>query len=413
MNTFFMAATLVMLTTIVSAAEKNLYVSPEGKDSNPGTEALPFLTITKARDHIRGLAKTAPRGNIVVFLRGGIYRVEKTIVFGEADAAGPGHTITYRAYPGETPVLSASAPINGWNKEKLANGKMVWSADVSALLARRGQMDFCGVGALDSRAKTSFFTLYDAEGELPRARGPGFQAKPLPEADEKSTDKIYFPKGALKPWTDLPGAELVIIPRYHWNMNILPLAAVDPQGFATTARPGTYPLAPNPITERPTVWVENVLDVLDEPGEWVLHPAQGKLYLLPRAGQPKEIEAPLLTELIRVQGGGLITKARSIVRYAASSSRGSPSHGATAFPGVARPDWGCSMTGRCSTCPRPSSASAARRSVPSSTVVSPTPATPGSGPTCTRRRSASKVQCSSGWGERQSSSLATVPAPKM
>jgi hypothetical protein len=303
MNTFFMAATLVMLTTIVSAAEKNLYVSPEGKDSNPGTEALPFLTITKARDHIRGLAKTAPRGNIVVFLRGGIYRVEKTIVFGEADTAVPGQTITYRAYPGETPVLSASVPINGWNKEKLASGKMVWSADVSALLARRGQVDFCGVGALDSRAKTSFFTLYDAEGELPRARGPGFQAKPLPEADEKSTDKIYFPKGALKPWTDLPGAELVIIPRYHWNMNILPLAAVDPQGFATTARPGTYPLAPNPITERPTVWVENVLDVLDEPGEWVLHPAQGKLYLLPRAGQPKEIEAPLLTELIRVQGG--------------------------------------------------------------------------------------------------------------
>ena len=47
-------------------------------------------------------------------------------------------------------------------------------------------------------------------------------------------------------------------------------------------------------------WVENALDELDEPGEWVLNSKQGKVYLWPRNKSP--VLAPQLTELIRVEG---------------------------------------------------------------------------------------------------------------
>jgi hypothetical protein len=47
-------------------------------------------------------------------------------------------------------------------------------------------------------------------------------------------------------------------------------------------------------------WVENVLEELDEPGEWVLNSKQGKVYLWPRDESP--VVAPQLIELIRVEG---------------------------------------------------------------------------------------------------------------
>ena len=67
--------------------------------------------------------------------------------------------ITYAAYPGETPVFSSGKEIEGWKKvtaalpglPEAASGN-VWMADVS----------------------DRFFTLYDAEGLLPRARSAGF-----------------------------------------------------------------------------------------------------------------------------------------------------------------------------------------------------------------------------------------------
>ena len=90
-------------------------------------------------------------------------------------------------------------------------------------------------------------------------------------------------------------------------MNILPMTEVDrTTGLVRTAVPATYPLGPPNFANFPdgTVWIENVLEALDEPGEWVLDTAARKLYLWPRDGkQPgADVAAPRLTELIRVEG---------------------------------------------------------------------------------------------------------------
>ena len=78
-------------------------------------------------------------------------------------------------------------------------------------------------------------------------------------------------------------------------MNVLPLASVDEQqGLARTAIPATYAM------QKYGCWVENVLEELDEPGEWVLNTQEGKLYLWPRDDSP--VLAPQLIELIRVEG---------------------------------------------------------------------------------------------------------------
>ena len=54
------------------------------------------------------------------------------------------------------------------------------------------------------------------------------------------------------------------------------------------------------------MWVENILEALDEPGEWVVNTKTRKVYLWPSDpapdGSPRGILAPSTSELIRVEG---------------------------------------------------------------------------------------------------------------
>jgi len=170
----------------------------------------------------------------------------------------------------------------------------VWVADVPESLGR-------------------FYTLYDERGHLPRAQGNGF----MPEDPPAGTDgndragrlhDLHFPAGAIRNWSNLDDVEIVIrsLPSSRSTMNILALESVDEKArLARTKLPATYPLGKTTtkyLMTTPSAWVENVLDVLDHPGAWVLNTHTRKLYLWPRTEKPEGILAPRLRELIRVEG---------------------------------------------------------------------------------------------------------------
>lgn len=77
-----------------------MYVSPNGADSNPGTLEQPFRTVQKAIDTLQP-GQTA-------LLRGGNYNRAECVGATDSGSASGGH-VTLKAYPGETPVLSASS----------------------------------------------------------------------------------------------------------------------------------------------------------------------------------------------------------------------------------------------------------------------------------------------------------------
>jgi hypothetical protein len=152
-----------------------------------------------------------------------------------------------------------------------------------------------------------FYTLYDSEGRLPRARSKGFIPTIEPESLSKfqDRDELYFPEGTLKNWSNLEDVEVVVRPRQGWVMNILPLESVDEKAkIATTVFTATYLMEELHLIQGvECAWVENVLEALDEPGEWVLNTKEGKLYLWTRDNKkPNGIVAPLLNEYILVQG---------------------------------------------------------------------------------------------------------------
>lgn len=82
-----------------SPSVANYYVAPDGDDANDGSESAPFGTIQRAHD-------AAGPGDLI-YLRGGTYHPSDTTVFTkEGTTSAP---IVLRAYPGESPVIDASA----------------------------------------------------------------------------------------------------------------------------------------------------------------------------------------------------------------------------------------------------------------------------------------------------------------
>lgn len=267
----------------------DIYVSPQGSDKWSGTLPEPnaaatdgpFASLQRARDAVREIIKGKSK-DVVVLVRGGTYRLEETIVFGTQDSPTGDSTVTYAAYPSETPVFSSGREIEGWQKVTDALPGLPEAAVGKVLVAD---------------VSDRFFTLYDDQGLLPRAKSAGFI--PL-EGGSRTT--LHFPKGKLKNWSNLNDVEIIVRPHHAWISNILPLASVDEEKqVAETSIDATYAMnSLHFLKTTDSCWVENVLDELDEPGEWVLNSKEGKVYLWPRNETP--VLVPQLTELIRVEG---------------------------------------------------------------------------------------------------------------
>ncbi len=81
-----------------AAATRYVSTAPGASDSNPGTLASPWRTLQKA-------ANTSNPGDVVL-VRGGIYTEAVVFTRGGADDT---RRLTFRAYPGETPIVDGSS----------------------------------------------------------------------------------------------------------------------------------------------------------------------------------------------------------------------------------------------------------------------------------------------------------------
>jgi len=276
----------------------DFYVAPNGRDDWSGRVAEPmanftdgpFATLTRARNAVRALKKLSGKKDFVVRIRGGTYLIRETLVFSLEDSAPDGGTITYAAFRNEEPILSSGVPIRGWRRLgenppglPAAARDKVWVADLPQGLDR-------------------LFSLYDGLERLPRARTNGFTPPEFVKPNQP-LDQFRFPAGTMKNWPDLKEAELLVIPSCDYEMNILPIALVDERaGLAKTALAPSRPIGRVKYFDK-TLWVANLIEALDQPGEWVSSAAQRKIYLWPKGNRPGDgIVAPGLTELVKVEG---------------------------------------------------------------------------------------------------------------
>lgn len=294
----------------------DFFVSSNGNDAWSGKLSVPnadhtdgpLASIRKAKEAVRIFKKGLYR-DIFVLIRGGEYQLTETELFTSADSHYDSYKINYMAYPGEIPVFHADIAVQDWKLTKqiknlpaIAQGK-VYVARIPSL----------PVG------KSRFYTMYDNGLMLQRANSVGFEpTKKMKGGDGGGTDwkglieadrrMLPFPGGSLKNWSNLDDIEIFIQPNVGYVTNYLTLASVDEEaGIAHTKFPATYPMGK--IDKHlfamggGSFRVENVIDYLDEPGEWVVNRMEGLIYYWPKKNNvPEKVTIPALTEYFLVDG---------------------------------------------------------------------------------------------------------------
>jgi len=282
------AAALAFRVLGAAAAEPrgDFFVSPDGRDGNPGTSARPFATIGRARDAVREKIAKGLTADVRVLIRGGTYRIAEPIVFGPTDSGTEEHFITYAAYPGQEVRISGGRVIDGWR----ADGDGSWRTTISE--AKGG--------------KWRFLDLYVGGDRRPRAAHPnGGYARVAKVIDRRRS--FQFAAGAVPALKDIKQAELLLL--HDWSVSRNPIESID----AKTRTLKTAHTIGGPMRfwnidgfeKNPRFRVENAPELLDAPGEWYLDESAGTLTYRPTKGEKLgkvQFVAPVAKQLLAIRG---------------------------------------------------------------------------------------------------------------
>src|SRR5688500_6622502 len=123
----------------ITAQAADIYVAPNGADTNPGTKDKPMASVAmalrKARE-MRRLKDPAIANGIHIIVENGVYAFSEPLFIRPEDSGTPGSPTIIEAAPGARPVFSGGLSVKGWRKASgkiaglpaAAQGK-VWVAD--------------------------------------------------------------------------------------------------------------------------------------------------------------------------------------------------------------------------------------------------------------------------------------------
>jgi len=276
-----------------------LYVAPNGKDTNPGTRRQPFATLERARDEIRARRQrgNSPVGGVRVVVRGGEYRVTQTFKLGAQDSGSETAPVAFSAAKGEHPTFTGGERLRHFTPVRdeavLARVPVgVRGKILETDLAAQGMANVWPLtlgGFASGRGFTSHpvMELYFDGRPLPMARSPGWVsiAEVSQPEMEKMNGSVGSKVGRFTYEGDRPArwageSELWLYGYYFfgWADSYEKVAAIDPAKHEITLVPPYHTYG---YRKGQRFRAVNALSELDEPGEWVLDRARGRIILLP------------------------------------------------------------------------------------------------------------------------------------
>lgn len=265
----FAVPVLLTLCSAVPMCGEEFYVSPKGADTNAGTKAFPFASLERARDAARAATHDAP---ITIWLRSGEYRRTTTFALTSADSGTAAAPVVYRAMPGERVRVVGGARVSTF---KTWRGKIVRSDLRAQGITNYGEIVSRGMRRPHSAALEVFFNGQPMT--LARWPNTGWTYTGAATRDKAQNQFAYEGERAAR-WVNAPDAWVHGYWYYDWADHYERITAID------TAHHVIETAAPNPnynyrAGQR---WqVVNVLEELDEPGEWYVDRAAGMLYFWP------------------------------------------------------------------------------------------------------------------------------------
>lgn len=348
---------IILITGNVNAAE--FHVALFGNDGNPGHASAPFATLEKARNAARTLRARRPKEPITIWLHAGEYRINKVFELDSRDSGRAGAPLIIASSPNERVTISGATSLPATAFKHLTDERVrsriinhdvrdkVLVADLKALgIFEYGELSRHGFGAYQRYAKTPPVHLYINGNRLTLARWPnptedysqllsfhnkarrGVVARskiidPGPTRDDISfnlrggTFQVSFDR--LNHWQQADDIWIqgIISESWQWSYNRI-------HNIDTSKRQIT--LAHGEIDGIKKSWVgdyffiENLLEEIDQPGEWYLDRKKGLLYLLPpsnfSANAHPEIElVTLVTPMISLRNASHILFRDLLLEY--------------------------------------------------------------------------------------------------
>ena len=328
-----MIMTVLAMGISITAFGADFHVAPQGKDSNPGTKSKPFATLSAARDAIRELPRSAKAQGVTVWIDEGRYPADKSFTLEAKDSGTEKNPIVYRARENAKVVFDGGVVL------KTSDWKSVTDSDI---LKRLPEVAQGKVKQIDLKAygfKTWGSGKFDPLKMGGHAAGflrqlnlipdalPNYELfcndQPLqlgrwPNTGYVKTGKIINPGARPRMWMDdikgSRGGSRYIPPEkqdfqdvpvfayrdarharwttaedpwiFIWNNFFsdlsMPVRKIDNSAGAITLEyPLTYGLASGYDKTDKKYYIFNLLEEIDQPGEWYLNRETGLLYCWP------------------------------------------------------------------------------------------------------------------------------------
>jgi len=345
MNTTKQLYSLILSTTCLLALPgyaAEVYVALDGSDTNSGLRARPFATLERARDAVRQLRQDGQlgRGPVTIWLRGGDYLRTNALELTADDSGTPEVPVIWHAYKDERVRLLGGCKLSRFGP---VTDPAVLARLPEAARGGVGQVRLASLGVTDFGTMASrgfgrpltpahcelFFggrpmTLarWPNEGEWERIAGypdagarkdeHGGTVGKLEEGFNYSGDR---PRG----WKDTSDLWVHGYWSWDWANSYERVASIDiDRRLVKTVAPyGLYS-----FRKGQRFYYLNLLEELDQPGEWFLDRKAGLLYFWPPgSGALQDASAPetlfsllagpllKLTEVSHVTFRGLILEA--------------------------------------------------------------------------------------------------------
>ena len=291
-----------MLAAAISAPALERYVSPEGDDSNSGTSDAPWRTLEGARDNVRAWRqqRKGPPEAVTIWLRGGSYPIVRTFELTAVDSGSDGAPLAFATAPGERVRLTGGVEVpaaafmpvtdDGVRQRIPAEAlPHVLQADLRALgVADFGRHRQFGHGWSVVPAPIELF-WNDAPLQLARYPNDGsIELGPIIDPGSMPRTGDYSNRAGRFRYTDprharWAGVEDVWLQGYFnhgFADDKIRIASIDTEkDEVQLATPHLYSLASG---QNFNLYVAlNLLEELDEPGEWYVDAEKGTLYLWP------------------------------------------------------------------------------------------------------------------------------------
>ncbi len=303
---------LCLIGAGLASADTTFWVSPSGNDSRAGTKSAPVATIERAAELVRAARVAKPSEPVTVWLGEGTYPLLDGIVFGEADSGSATAPVVWRGVDRDRVRIIGARPIAPESLRPLKDPALIARLAPEAR-GRVLELDLASesVRHADSfpdyqRDPANLCTLFFDGKRLPLSRWPngvyGYTTMKSVISSgsfkSRSSDGGVFEYREDRPerWQAALADGGVWVRgfwRVPWVAETLRVKSVDPTAKTITLAVSTgqgigskySKLVGNTrVGDGKEAWFAlNLIEEIDQPGEWSVDFKRGKLYLWPPA----------------------------------------------------------------------------------------------------------------------------------